>query len=85
MSFLIEISLLEVYKMEKICSSVVVKKTDIVKCFSYLIENLKVTLRNIVYNQQGGKKGRRKVWMEEGIWHTIKVRIYEAYKVIRRV
>lgn len=50
--------------MEKICGSVVVEKADVVKCFSCLIGNLKVTLRNILYNQQGRKKGRRKVWME---------------------
>lgn len=53
--FLIEISLLEAYKMEKICSSVAAKKMGLIKCFSCLTGNLKVTYRNFVYNQQGEK------------------------------
>lgn len=51
---LIEISLLDVYKMEKVCGSVAVKKTGTTKCFSCLTGNLKVTLRNLP--QQGKKK-----------------------------
>lgn len=54
--FLIEISLLEVYKMEKICGSVLVKKTGAIKCFSCLTGNL-----NLVYNQQGTKKQKEGV------------------------